>query len=185
MQPELQEANEALGDGKLPAGGPGAALTGEQCFEQLLADHGAAVLGTLRRLCGSLHDAEDLFQETAARVWRHLSQRREVRNPRAWLMTVAYRVFVDGRARRPGHAEFADTADSRHPAPDRGAEIAEENERLARATGELTETLRAVIVLHYSGGLSLRETAEAIGISEGTVKSRLNAALGKLRSSLK
>ncbi|MEX2174361.1 MAG: RNA polymerase sigma factor [Pirellulaceae bacterium] len=176
MQSELQESNPSLAGGELSAG---------EHFEQLLTDHGSAVLATLRRLCGSSHDAEDLFQETATRVWRHLQRQPEVRHPRAWLLTVAYRVFVDGRSRRQHRAEVVDPADSRQPPPDRRAEVAEENQRLARATAELPETLRGVIVLHYAGGLTLRETAAAIGISEGTVKSRLNAALAKLRSSLR
>ena len=37
---------------------------------ELLDAHGAAVLAMLRQLCGSRHDADDVFQETAARVWR-------------------------------------------------------------------------------------------------------------------
>ena len=51
-------------------------------------------------------------------------------------------------------------------------------------TGVLSENLRQVVVLHYTGGLTLLETAEALGISPGTVKSRLSAALTKLRSIL-
>jgi DNA-directed RNA polymerase specialized sigma24 family protein len=39
-------------------------------------------------------------------------------------------------------------------------------------------------MLHYTGRLSLSETAAAMGLSVGTVKSRLNAALGKLRGLL-
>jgi DNA-directed RNA polymerase specialized sigma24 family protein len=41
-----------------------------------------------------------------------------------------------------------------------------------------------VVVLHYVGGLSLSQTAATMEISEGTVKSRLNAALKKLRGVL-
>ena len=47
-----------------------------------------------------------------------------------------------------------------------------------------SEALRQVVILHYTGGLTLRETAEALACSEGTVKSRLNAAITKLRSML-
>ncbi len=46
-----------------------------QPFTDLLDAHGAAVLAMLRRLCGNRHDADDVFQETAARVWRHLGSR--------------------------------------------------------------------------------------------------------------
>jgi RNA polymerase sigma-70 factor (ECF subfamily) len=53
---------------------------------------------------------------------------------------------------------------------------------LHKALEELAPAVRQVLVLHYSGGMSLRETSEAMGISIGTVKSRLNAGLEALRS---
>ncbi len=53
---------------------------------------------------------------------------------------------------------------------------------------ELPDDIRQVVILHYTAGLTLRETAAAMDISLGTVKSRLNAALNsclnKLRSLL-
>jgi RNA polymerase sigma-70 factor (ECF subfamily) len=52
------------------------------------------------------------------------------------------------------------------------------------AIAQLDEPIRQVVILHYIGGLSLRQTAESMGIAKGTVKSRLNAALTKLRSAL-
>jgi RNA polymerase sigma factor (sigma-70 family) len=44
---------------------------------------------------------------------------------------------------------------------------------------------RAAVVLHYGSELSIRETAEAMGVAVGTAKSRLNAALGHLRVAMK
>jgi RNA polymerase sigma-70 factor, ECF subfamily len=55
----------------------------------------------LRRLCGNGHDAEDLFQEVALRVWKHLGDRPRLRDDRAWLMRIAYRAYLDHQARRP------------------------------------------------------------------------------------
>ena len=69
-------------------------------FEGLVDEHGAVALAVLRRLCGNPHDA-DLFQEVAVRVWRNLRSRPRLRNPRGWLLTIAYRAFLDHRARRP------------------------------------------------------------------------------------
>jgi RNA polymerase sigma-70 factor (ECF subfamily) len=56
--------------------------------------------------------------------------------------------------------------------------------RLAAAVKTLPAGVRDVVTLHYTGGLTLRETAEAMGLSLGTVKSRLNSGLESLRSLL-
>jgi RNA polymerase sigma-70 factor (ECF subfamily) len=163
-------------------------------FMALLDGHGAAVMATLRRLCRSRHDAEDVFQETAARVWRHLPGRAELRNPRAWLMTVAYRAFVDARARRRHHPPEAvgdsagdsviDPVDTRVGPPDRAAERTETCDRVHAAVAGLPAAVREVVALHYQGGLTIAQTAAAMDVSEGTVKSRLNAALRRLREAL-
>src|SRR3954471_12224819 len=130
---------------------------------ELLDAHGAAVLSMLRRLCGSRHDADDVFQETAARVWRSLPTQPRLRNPRGWVMTVAYRVFVDSLGhRRPRHGELADPADARADPPDRAAARAEVCDRVQAAIAELPESVREVVVLHYLGGLTISQTAAAM-----------------------
>ncbi len=145
-------------------------------------------MAMLRRLCGNTHDADDVFQDVAARVWRNIGSRPRLKSPRAWLMTVAYRQFLDHRARRPIHASLSDhdshARDWSVVDPLTLAERSDEVGRLDQAVKELPEILRSVIVLHYSGGLSIRETAKAIGISAGTVKSRLNSGLEHLRRRL-
>ena len=52
------------------------------------------------------------------------------------------------------------------------------------AVAELSPATRSVITLHYTGGLSLKEVAGVLGISVGTVKSRLGAGLEQLRKEL-
>jgi RNA polymerase sigma-70 factor (ECF subfamily) len=158
-------------------------------FQVLLDEHGAATLALLRRLCGNPHDADDLFQEVAVRVWRHRKSRPILRNARGWISTIAYRAFVDHLAARPCHAtlEEDDRAFSRLGGagdPVAIAEVAERARLLDSAVARLSPPLRSVIVLHYTGGLSLREVARAAGISVGTVKSRLNAGLEQLRGRL-
>ena len=80
---------------------PAIMATDRDIFLGLVDEHGAAVLALLRRLCGRGHDAEDLFQDVAVRVWRNLGSRPTIRNPRGWLMTIAYRVYLDHQARTP------------------------------------------------------------------------------------
>jgi len=153
-------------------------------FLELLDDHGATLMAMLQRLCRNTHDAEDVFQETAVRVWRAFAGRPRLRNPRGWVMTIGYRAFLDMRERHGRHAELPDVADGRLALPMDAAGRAEECDRVQAAIGGLPEPMREVIALHYVGGLTLRQTAAAMEVSEGTVKSRLNAALGRLRSVL-
>jgi RNA polymerase sigma-70 factor (ECF subfamily) len=160
----------------------------EARFSALVDQHGSVVLAFLRRLCGTSYDADDLFQEVAVRVWRSLQTGPEPRNPRAWLMTIAYRVFLDSRAR----PRFDLTAWEAEPVARGGsandpAVATEQKERcqlVADAIAEVSSPVRAVITMHYTGGLSLREVASAMGISIGTVKSRLSAGLEQLRRRL-
>jgi RNA polymerase sigma factor (sigma-70 family) len=151
-----------------------------------LADaHGAAVWALLRRLCRHEQDAEDAFQETAVRAWRNWSPH-AVASPRAWLMTIAYRVFLDQKARekaRPSET-LVEAVDFRAAGPAAATVLREEASRAAAAVETLNDEVREVIVLHYAGGLSLREVAAAMGIKSGTVKSRLAAGLGQLRKAL-
>lgn len=161
------------------------ATTSDQSeFLKMVDDHGAAVLAMLRRLCGNTPDAEDAFQETAVRVWKSFDRQPPLRNPRAWLMSIAYRAFVDQNARRRKGDMLTDVADHRLHSPGDAAVKVEEATQIGTAIEELSENLRQVVVLHYTGGLTLLETADALGISVGTVKSRLSAALTKLRSIL-
>jgi RNA polymerase sigma-70 factor (ECF subfamily) len=154
-------------------------------FVALLESHGPALLALLRRLCRNPHDADDVYQDTAMRVWRHFASRPRLRNPKAWLMTIGYRAFVDHHQRRRHHEPFLDLADPRPDEPAKHAEQSEWSRRLEAAIETLAPPLRQVIVLHYTGGLTLRQTAEAMGISLGTVKSRLNSGLLELRSMLR
>jgi RNA polymerase sigma-70 factor, ECF subfamily len=153
-------------------------------FVALLDAHGGALLAMLRRLCRNPADADDVYQDTAVRVWRHFANRPRLRSPRAWLMTIAYRAFVDHHERRKRFEPLIEPADTRGGAPESQAEQSEWSQRLAAAVETLPPPVRQVVALHYTGGLSLRQTATAMGLSLGTVKSRLNTALQTLRSDL-
>lgn len=159
----------------------------ERQFLGMLEEHGPSILALLRRLCRNATDAEDALQETAVRVWRSLDSRPRLRNPRGWLLTIAYRVYVD-QAKRwrivtcGQHPE--DLPDPHLLPPEAEAERREEAERVRGAVASLPEAQREVVLLHYTARLSLRETAQAMGLSVGTVKSRLHAALGQLRGFL-
>ena len=150
-------------------------------FGNLLEAHGPAILSTLRHLCRDDNDADDIFQETALRVWRNLGSKPLLRNPRGWLMTIAYHCFVDHRRGAVQPEPLGELADGKAGDPAVLALEAESVDRVRAFTAALPEKLRGVVALHYAGGLSLRQAARALGISAGTAKSRLNAALEHLR----
>src|SRR4051794_30369081 len=108
---------------------------------KMVEDHGAAVLAMLRRMCGNLPDAEDAFQETAVRVWRSFATRPALRNPRAWLMAIAYRAFVALPARRRGGEVLPDVADPRSRSRGDTAVKVEEARQVGTAIEELSENL--------------------------------------------
>lgn len=157
-------------------------------FQALAEEHGAAALALLLRLCGNPHDADDLFQEVAVRVWRNLASLPRLRSARAWLLTIAYHVFLDHEAKRPRHARLVDDGSFARGGTDRDpavlVERAERAQIVNSAVADLPVPLRSVITLHYTGGLSLRQVASTMELSVGTVKSRLNVALEQLRRQL-
>jgi RNA polymerase sigma-70 factor (ECF subfamily) len=156
-------------------------------FVALVDAHGGAVLATLRRLCGNAHEADDLFQETAVRVWRHFDKRPWLRSPRAWLITIAYRTFLDSRRRRQIVASDGalEVIDHRQPSVEKQAEDAELHVRVEKQIQSLPHELQQVLALHYQGGLSIRQTAAAMETTVATTKNRLHAALKRLRDTLR
>ena len=155
----------------------------ETTFDQLMEEHGPVLRAVLRHLCRRPQDVDDVWQDTAVRVWKSLRERPWLRNPRAWLARIAYRAYVDHAARQPATAEYGgfDAADESVPTAHDAAALAERRLQVRQALDALPADLRAIIALHYTAGLSLRETAAALDLPVGTVKSRLHAALNLLR----
>lgn len=143
-----------------------------------LAAHLAQLLRAARALCGSRESAEDLVQETVAGV---LSRPRLLRgaDERAYLMTALRNTFVSSRrtaARRPRVAttlEEVDTPDGRAAASPEEAVIAAQ---VFPAIARLPESFRLALVAVDVAGLSYREAAQALGVPEGTVTTRLYRA---------
>jgi RNA polymerase sigma-70 factor (ECF subfamily) len=162
---------------------PGAA---EARVRRVYAEHGAALLGYSSRLCaGDRQRAEDVVQETLLRAWRHPEASASgSRAERAWLMTVARNVAIDqhrARGVRPTEigGEALEAVDMRTAEND--IDRAVEAWTVTDALGELSPDHRAVLVETYVRGRSVAEAAAALGIPEGTVKSRTFHALRALR----
>jgi RNA polymerase sigma-70 factor (ECF subfamily) len=151
--------------------------------EQLYARHGRGLLRLAVHLTGDWHHAEDLAQEAMLRAWRH----REAIRPgqeHAWLAATARHLAVDGyRRENARHAREARYASLAVPGDDLAGRVAD-TVTVRAAVAALPPIRRVVIAELYYAGRTIAETAEALGIPPGTVKSRANHALAALRSSL-
>jgi RNA polymerase sigma-70 factor, ECF subfamily len=144
------------------------------------------------RLLGHEADALDAVQDGFVKALTHLSSFQGRSSFKTWLLRVVSNAALDlGRQRGRREAltlEAPLPADSEAPLtaddPARGLERADLRRLLDQALTALPEAQRQTFVLHADAGLSYREVAEALGISIGTVMSRLFYARQKLRAYL-
>jgi RNA polymerase sigma factor (sigma-70 family) len=126
--------------------------------------------------------ARDAVQEGLIRAWRDLRSLRELDRFDAWIYRLTVNACLDHvrrRRRRPLEVAIVDLGG---PILDDPADAVADRALVDRVMRGLDEQGRAIIVLHYFLGLPLSEVATALGIPVGTVKSRLNRALGAMRA---
>ncbi len=158
-------------------------------FEALFRRHRLAILRTAYGLTGDRLAAEEVLQDTFARAYLRRSILRTDVSPAPWLHRVAMNLCYSRLGRRRLSSGPIEEAEARPSRDDLGqpAERAEQAElrRIVReGVAALPEKQQRVVVLYYLQGLSLRETAVALDLRLGTVKSRLHYALRSLRSRL-
>lgn len=138
--------------------------------------------GVYRFLCHltrSQEDSYDLAQQTFLRIRESLPGFRFDCPLRAWVFRIAYREFlhwVRSKSRHP-ETELLDLQDPRQ-------RLSEDSVLIDAALRELPLEMSEAFWLREVERLSVREVAEALGIPEGTVKSRCYTAKEKLRESL-
>lgn len=155
-------------------------------FEDLLRSHERLVFGTARCLLGAAEDAEDAAQEVFLRLFLNLEHLDPARPLAAWLYRVTVnvcRTFGRRRRARPT-VPLADRAEPIHAGADPAAvaEREQEHQMVTQGLETLARKERATVVLHDLEGLSVREVAAALDVSEVTVRTHLCRARQKMRS---
>jgi len=156
-------------------------------YENLVERYSEVAYRTAYLVAGSAADAQDAAQEAFIRAYRALPRFRAGAPFRPWLLQIVVNQ-AKNRLRAVGRREhlslrlveelrLGDAA----PSPERALEAREERLALLHAVNELREEDRLVINCRYFLELSSEETAQTLGWPEGTVKSRLNRALARLR----
>ncbi|MGH1561741.1 SigE family RNA polymerase sigma factor [Mumia sp. DW29H23] len=136
-------------------------------------------------LTGNRNDAEDVVQTAFAKAYTAWERVLSAERPDAYVRRMVVNEVRDGWRRRWRHVEHSvsvvpEHANHSHTHDDAVAT----SDAVWRCLQRLPAKQRAVIVLRYYEDLSERDTAEALGVPAGTVKSRANAAMRTLRAEL-
>jgi RNA polymerase sigma-70 factor (ECF subfamily) len=170
----------------------------DAALNDLMERHATPVFHFLCRMVGNEDDANDLAQETFARVFRARASFRTSEKFSTWLFTIAAnlaRNHFRWRSRHPnvsleaetGEAEqtLGSTLTANDPAPNEQALAAERAAAVRAAVGKLPEDLREAIVLCEWEELSMAEAAAILEVTPKAVESRLCRARQILREKLK
>ena len=136
-------------------------------------------------LCGDAHRAEDLVQETLAKVfvrW-HRPLAGAIDNPAAYAHTALVRTCISAQRRRSNHERPTEHLPEQ---ADHGRELGGAATRLtlAAALERLAPLDRAVLVMRYLDDTSVADTAAALGVTPQAVRNRTLRALDRLRAVL-
>jgi RNA polymerase sigma factor (sigma-70 family) len=156
----------------------------DDAIRALYARFGRPVYSMGMRLLGSREAAEELTQDVFLAAWRKAARFDPSRGRLStWLMTIAHNLAVDRLRRetgvtRPTLVLVDEVPDA--PGVDEEALLMERDAAI-RALASLSDAERRLLARAYFRGMTAREIAESDGIPLGTVKTRLRAALIKVR----
>ena len=168
-------------DERLPGRAASTASRAQQ-FEDLVSPWVAEMYRAAAAIAGP-ESAEDIAQEALLDAWRGLNRLRDASRVRWWLHAiVANRARKHLRAAR-SRPRVINVRVPELAAGDVAAEVAE-RDRLDRAFSQLSVDQRVCLAYRYSLDLPVAEVAELLHVPEGTVKSRIHAALARLRDAL-
>lgn len=163
-------------------------------FETLMSAYEKKIYALCLRMMGNPHDGEDAAQEAMLRIWRTIGQYRFESAFSTWVYRVTASCCMDAIRKRQRHehpsleemgeASGFDPADGGET-PQEQTERKETRSAIRQAIAAVPEGMREVFLLRDVHGLSVEETAQALQIAQGTVKSRLARAREKIAAELK
>jgi RNA polymerase sigma-70 factor (ECF subfamily) len=172
--------------------------TAGETVSRWVEEHGGKIYGLGLRLCGSPAEAEDLVQETFLQAFRNWDQFAGRSSPSSWLFTIASRLCQRRHRRRSGEPARMAPLEKLLPSgerdipdvPDPGEGPLDESlrreaqEAVEAALPRIPLTFRLPLVLKDIAELSVPEIAQALGVREATVKTRIHRARLALRREL-
>jgi RNA polymerase sigma-70 factor (ECF subfamily) len=166
----------------------------QDALAKLYRRHKPLLRTVISRVVHNDHDVDDLLQEVFVELWnRAASYNEEKGKALGWMVTLARRRAIDKVRRRQAYARAEERLrlEKEHePIPARGhqtedeANAADRAEVFQRLLATLPEAQREALHLAYYCGLSQREIAAKTGIPLGTIKTRLELAVRKMRTQI-
>jgi RNA polymerase sigma-70 factor (sigma-E family) len=160
----------------------------EESFRRFATDHAAKLRRSAFLFSGDWHLAEDLMQSTLIKIYRSWSRIQKDESLANYGRTVLLRTWLDEKRRPWRRSEQTEAivperpADSRDPAD--SADRLWARDLVHQGLLKLPPRQRAVLVLRYFDDLSVAESAEVMGCSQGTVKSQTARGLDTLRATV-
>lgn len=158
----------------------------DSAFPVLMSRHRDSVMGFLVNRVGD--DAEDLFQETWARVNAGLDQYQDAGSFRAWLFQIARRLVIDHYRRKTTRVQLVLPADTPTPSsvdiaqPDQTVAASQMADCIKQALDALPEATADVVRMRLFEGVSFKEIAARQGVPLNTALSRMHRGLNVLRA---
>ncbi|WP_240617065.1 SigE family RNA polymerase sigma factor [Nocardioides speluncae] len=154
-------------------------MSKHESFEQFAVETTPMLYRTAWLLVGEQQAAEDLVQETFARLFPRWERGSRLDNPAGYARTVLVHQFIKGKQRRSSTEVPTEVLPEQAVEPDVAASLA-----LHAAIVGLPRTDRAIIVLRYYGDRTVAEVGHDLGLSDSAVRSRASRAIAKLRDQL-
>jgi len=156
-----------------------------RAYEELVRPHQEIAFRVAYVITRNAADAEDATQDGLVKAWRALGRFRTSEPVRPWLLQIVANE-ARNRRRSAGRREqlalrAANVSGEAAPSPEDATLDADERARLLAALEQLPADAREVLACRYLLQLSEEETAAALDVARGTVKSRSARALDRLR----
>jgi RNA polymerase sigma-70 factor (sigma-E family) len=147
-------------------------------FVEYVRSRGPWMLRVALRLCRDRHNAEDLVQTSQTKLYAHWGNLLRVENLDAYVRTIILRTYIGDR--RTGWAKRVDLHPTQEDLPT--TEVDQDTRLVLREAVEgLAPRQRATILMRYYLDMSVEQTAAALDITAGTVKSQTSRGLDSLR----
>lgn len=158
----------------------------QEAFSEIFHDYKNLVYKTAFLLLGNNEDAEDILQSVFLLVYKSLSSYDSSKGAfTTWLHRITINQCLNFRRRQRFSAlSLTNWVENTLVSPSRHEKQIEEEQIMEHALSNLSEKLRAVVVLRYYWEMTYAEIATTLEIPLGTVKSRLSQALDGLAETL-